>query len=54
MKCTLSIEVNECPFYNKDKMECNNQNRCTYQENENAQPKEKYVRQERWYEKYYK
>ena len=54
MKCTLPADINECPLCDKEKMECNKKDRCIFQENENAQPKEKYIRQERWYEKYYK
>lgn len=56
MKCTLSIEVNTCPFCDKDKMECNNEKSCAFQERkDNAiKTKEGYVRKERWYEKYYR
>lgn len=54
MKCTLSVEVNNCPFCNKDNMECNNNKNCAFQMDKNSPVKDKYVRQERWYEKYYK
>ena len=54
MKCTLSIEINECPFCNKEDMICNKEDKCTFQKDDNIQPKQKYVRQERWYEKYYR
>lgn len=53
-KCNLSKEINNCPFCNKEKMECNNENtQCTFRERE-IEGNKKYVRQDRWYEKYYK
>lgn len=54
MKCTLSIEVNNCPFCDRNKMECSNEKSCAFQVDENIPTKNKYVRKERWYEKYYK
>ena len=54
MKCTLSENINNCPFCNKDKMECNNEKNCAFQEKDVIQEKEKYIRKERWYKKYYK
>ena len=52
MKCTLPVEVNECPFYSKKNAECKNIKKCTFQEDD-TQITGKYVRKERWYEKYY-
>lgn len=54
MKCILSTEINNCPFCNKGNMICNNEKSCAFQEKEVVQEKEKYVREERWYEKYYR
>ena len=56
MKCNLSADTNKCPFCNKNKMECNYDRRCLFQETESEPVKETngYVRKERWYEKYYR
>lgn len=56
MKCALSIKANECPFCDKDKMECKNENKCSFQENEDniIKTQDGYVRKERWYDKYYR
>lgn len=54
MKCKLEVEANECPFCDKDKMECKNKRSCSFQESGVVPEKEKYIRKERWYEKYYK
>lgn len=54
-RCTLPEDINTCPFCDKDRMECNNKKNCSFKENEDDQiTKDKYVRQKRWYEKYYK
>lgn len=53
MKCNLPEDVNSCPMFQKDNATCKNQNKCSYQVSEEV-IKEKYVRQERWYEKYYR
>lgn len=51
-KCTLPKDINNCPFCNKGKMECNNENnKCSFHE---VVEDTKYERKERWYEKYYK
>lgn len=55
MKCTLPADINQCRFYNKDNMECSNDNECSFQESEEENILTKgYIREERWYEKYYK
>lgn len=54
MKCSLSLEINNCPFCNKEQMECGNMSSCAFQVAESEKQKEKYIRKERWYEKYYK
>lgn len=53
IECTLPKEINECPFYDKEKLLCNNQNSCSFQKKEEVKPSG-YVRKERWYEQYYK
>ena len=51
-KCTFPKDINNCPFYDKEKMECNNNdNTCSFRE---VIEDTKYERKERWYEKYYK
>ena len=52
MKCDLDKDINECPFFVRDTEECKSNNKCSYQGN--AEQSTKYVRKERWYEKYYK
>lgn len=52
-KCGLSKDINTCPFCDKDKMECNDiARKCAFREEDKCV--DKYVRKERWYEKYYK
>lgn len=53
MKCTLSADINNCPFCNKEDLTCKNENKCAFKEDIKHCNKE-YVRQERWYEKYYR
>lgn len=55
MICLLSKEINDCPFCDKEKMKCNNElTQCAFQRKEVQDNGTKYVRKERWYEKYYK
>ncbi len=54
MKCTLPENINKCPFFDIDFGTCNNGNKCSYQQEDKSEVKEKYIRKERWYEKYYK
>ena len=52
-KCHLPEDINSCPYYSNGN--CTNTDECSYKEKRGkmaAQPK-KYVRQPRWYEKYY-
>lgn len=55
-RCELSEDINNCPFYNKEKTEClNTKTKCTFRTEENIDViNNQYVRKERWYEKYYK
>lgn len=53
MNCSLADDINKCPFYINQL--CTNENKCSFQvsntkQNETAN----YVREERWYTKYYK
>ena len=53
---TLSADINNCPFCDKDSMLCKNENKCAFKQEkieDNISP-DGYVRKERWYEKYYK
>lgn len=53
MICSLSKDINNCPFCNLDKMECNKDDtKCAFQVKE--EQNEVYKREARWYEKYYK
>lgn len=54
MRCTLEKDVNKCPFYLVDTLGCKNNKECSFQENEEQEAKQKYIREPRWYEKYYK
>ena len=54
MKCTLSKDINTCPFCDKENMKCKNVNSCSFQEKTEVQDERQYNRKERWYEKYYK
>lgn len=52
-KCNLDRDINECPYYDKEKEICINENTCSFQVSD-EEIVEKYERKERWYEKYYK
>ena len=55
-KCNLSKDINNCPFCDKDKMECHNDvAECGFQKCEEVKTEDTigYIRKERWYEKYY-
>lgn len=58
MQCLLAKDINTCPFYEPDVEQCTNENtKCTFRiPEDNDKPKERnrYVREPRWYEKYYK
>lgn len=52
IKCTFDLEINNCPFYNKDNNRCVYEKKCSFQAEDKVI--DRYVRKERWYEKYYK
>lgn len=54
--CLLPEDINNCPFFNKEKMECTNTDtKCTFRkESDENIVNNQYIRKERWYEKYYK
>ena len=55
--CLLSKDINNCPFCDKDKMECHNDvAECGFQKCEEVKTEDTmgYIRKERWYETYYK
>lgn len=57
MKCTLSKEVNKCPHYNIEMMICcAPDSECAFRSEDTTTKgiplPTKYVREERWYEKY--
>ena len=52
--CTLSPDVNSCPYYSQGKCNDNNTN-CSFRKDESEDKTYRpYERGERWYEKYYK
>ena len=51
--CELHVGA-ECEYLADDGHHCRGNCCCAFCEEENRQAKEKYVRKERWYEKYYK
>lgn len=57
MQCLLEKEINNCPFYKSDGSLCTNKNtKCSFRglKDNNLQEKNKYIREPRWYEVYYK
>ena len=54
VKCTLDKDINKCPYLVEDG--CSNPNHCSFQQEDKEAliEKERYVREERWYEKYYR
>ena len=57
IECTLPGDINNCQFYDEKNKSCNNQNysQCSFSKSIDPQNKSVgYVREERWYEKYYK
>ena len=55
--CTLSPDINTCKFYSPSDNSCSNPNEgCTFREDssKSSELPTGYVREERWYEKYYK
>ena len=55
VKCMLLKEINQCKFCDKNTMTCNNPDTgCAFRDDKRKGTDKKYVREERWYEKYYK
>lgn len=57
MRCNLAKEVNTCQFCDLENMICNNaeaNNQCAFKLSEEEVETNKYIRKERWYEKYYR
>lgn len=52
MYCTMDQDINSCPYYNKLTNSCFYDKKCSFQKVEELT--QKYIRKERWYEKYYK
>ena len=50
--CTLDRDINKCPFFENEI--CKNKNKCSYQVAHETNNSHRYVREERWYEKYYR
>ena len=56
MKCMLDSDLNQCPYYVRDRQSCSREKEagtCTFQEPDEPS-KPVYERKERWYEKYYR
>lgn len=54
MLCTFDEDINQCTFYSREEKKCGMEaSTCPYAKEENYTPTSKYVRQPRWYEKYY-
>lgn len=52
MRCGLDPKVNKCPFFNIEDVTCSNANKCSFQEEgKESGIKDRYIREERWYEK---
>lgn len=52
MKCKFAVDINKCLCFVSGTLECTKKTSCSYQVPDD--PERKYVRGERWYEKYYK
>lgn len=52
ISCTLEEDINSCPYYDKESSECRNNDPCSFSI-QSGEETSKYVRKERWYEKYY-
>ena len=53
MRCSLDKEINMCEFFDNEL--CKNKKNCSFQvTEENLNIAKKYIKEERWYEKYYK
>ena len=54
MKCFLDKDINKCPYFLQAEEECISKTKCSYQEQIEPNSEYRYLRKERWYEKYYK
>ena len=54
MKCYLDKDINKCPYFLSAEQKCTSKTKCSFQEKIDSNANGGYVRQERWYEKYYK
>lgn len=54
MKCNLPADINQCPYFLTEKQECKKESACSFQQKAVSKPRNQYIREERWYEKYYK
>ena len=52
MKCQLDPDINACPFYIADVRGCNNNQNCSFKENDKKK-EYTYVCETRWFEQYY-
>lgn len=57
--CTLEEDINSCQFFQREKGLCNGNPQCGFcvcekEEEQKVSYNYKYVREPRWYEKYYK
>lgn len=54
--CTLDKDINRCPHYRSDDLSCANEKPCSFGQigGDETKISGEYVREERWYEKYYK
>lgn len=55
INCTLEKDINKCPHFVLDDGTCTADNPCSFAEKpgNRAPDKDEYVREERWFEKYY-
>jgi hypothetical protein len=53
--CSLAPDINQCPHFEPNKGKCSIKNECCgFYDKSKPQTEPKYIRQPRWYEKYYK
>lgn len=55
MRCNLDAEINDCPFFVQNNLNCTNSDKCSFQECKiiHEAPR-KEIKKEKWFEKYYK
>ena len=53
--CRLDPDINQCPHFDSNKGKCAIENEsCGFYEKSKIKTEPEYIRQPRWYEKYYK